>query len=65
MLIMVLKIPGLMIPEFLSSLALDLMLVSSLQIVFFLPSSMPYTFLLKGGHHVVYKGTAVSMPLVR
>lgn len=54
-----------MIPAFLSSLALDLMPVSSLQIVFFLPCSMPCTFLLKGGHHVVYKGTAVSMPLVR
>ena len=53
-----------MIPAFLSSLALDLMLVSALQIVFFLPSSMPYTFLLKGGHHVVYEGTAVNMPLV-
>ena len=53
-----------MIPAYLSSLILDLMLVSSLQSVFFLPSSMPYTFLLKGGHNVVYKGTAVNMSLV-
>ena len=64
MLIIVLKIYGLMIPAFLSSLTLDLMLVSSLHSVFFLPSSMPYTFLLKGGHNVVCKGIAVSTSLV-